>query len=62
MLRRVRAQPSTAALPAVALTGFGRVEDIVRAKAQGFATHLTKPIKIDQLIETLSGVLTSRDF
>jgi len=34
VLRRVRAQPSTAALPAVALTGFGRVEDIVRAKAE----------------------------
>jgi len=44
----------------VALTGFGRVEDTVRAKAEGFASHLTKPIKIDELIETLCGVMSSR--
>ena len=60
VLQKLRAQPSTAALPAVALTGFGRAEDIVRAKAEGFVTHLTKPIKIDELIETLCRVMTSR--
>jgi PAS domain S-box-containing protein len=61
VLQKLRAEPATAALPAVALTGFGRAEDILRAKAEGFASHLTKPIKIDELVETLCSVMTSRD-
>jgi PAS domain S-box-containing protein len=60
VLRRLRAQPSTAALPAVALTGFGRIEDVARAEAEGFVSHLTKPIEIDELIETICSAMTSR--
>ena len=60
VLKRLRAHQSTANLQAVALTGFGRAEDTVRAKAEGFVTHLTKPIKIDELVETLCRVMTSR--
>ena len=50
---RVRAEPRTAALPAIALTGFGRSQDVQRALEAGFDAHLTKPIVLDQLIATL---------
>ena len=41
--------------PAIALTGFGREEDVERARAAGFTTHLTKPIDFDHLL-TLARV------
>jgi CheY-like chemotaxis protein len=33
----------------IALTGWGRPEDIARTKAEGFAAHLIKPLKITEL-------------
>lgn len=48
-------------LPAVALTGFGRAEDAKRADAEGFAAHLTKPIDLNTLIETIHHVLVSQE-
>jgi len=41
----------------VALTGFGRAEDAERADAEGFDAHLTKPIDLDTLIETILNIL-----
>ncbi|HEY8185763.1 MAG TPA: PAS domain S-box protein [Pyrinomonadaceae bacterium] len=40
-------------LPVIALTGFGRVEDVSRSKAEGFLSHVTKPVDISKLIEIL---------
>jgi CheY-like chemotaxis protein len=40
----------------LALTGFGRPEDIERAKREGFFSHVTKPLDIDALIEVLKNV------
>jgi two-component system, chemotaxis family, CheB/CheR fusion protein len=37
--------------PAIALTGFGRAEDLESARAAGFTAHLTKPVEFDQLIK-----------
>jgi PAS domain S-box-containing protein len=37
----------------IALTGFGQDEDITNARAAGFDTHITKPIKIQVLHETI---------
>ena len=56
LLHKVRAQPSTESLPAIALTGFGRNEDAARALAEGFTSHLTKPLDLDKMIETLREV------
>ena len=52
-LSKLRALPGYHDLPAVALTGFGRPEDVQRAHAQGFYAHLTKPFDI----QTLAGLL-----
>ena len=40
----------------LSLTGFGPVEDIERAKAEGFSSHLTKPIDLDLLAKLLKNV------
>ena len=56
LLRRVRALPSGAELPVLALTGFGRAEDVQRAEAEGFFSHVTKPIDLGKLVEILSTV------
>jgi two-component system CheB/CheR fusion protein len=50
LLKELRKLPQMEQVPAVALTGFGRSADIERARAEGFAEHLTKPIDIDQLL------------
>ena len=52
-LNKLRALPGYHDLPAVALTGFGRPEDVQRAHAQGFYAHLTKPFDI----QALAGLL-----
>lgn len=50
LIRRLRRETRTAHIAAIALTGFGRPEDEERARAAGFDAHLTKPIRLDQLI------------
>ena len=48
-LGKLRRLPGYEDLPAVALTGFGRPEDVQRAQRQGFYAHLTKPFDIQTL-------------
>lgn len=50
LLRKLRELPDMAAIPAVALTGYGRSDDIERALNGGFAEHLTKPLDLDELL------------
>ena len=40
-------------IPAIALTGFGRPEDVQRAVREGFFAHLTKPFDIEMLASLL---------
>lgn len=53
LAQRVRGDASLRDLPLVALTGFGRTEDRVRALQAGFDEHLTKPIGVAALREAL---------
>ena len=55
-LSRLRQIPGKEDLPAVALTGFGRPEDVQRANDKGFYAHLTKPFDIQQLASLLQKV------
>jgi two-component system CheB/CheR fusion protein len=48
-LNQLRKVPGYQDLPAVALTGFGRPEDVQRTYDQGFVAHLTKPFDIQAL-------------
>ena len=44
-------------LRGIALSGFGMETDINKARAAGFAEHLTKPINFDRLDEAIRGLL-----
>ncbi|MBC7780441.1 MAG: PAS domain-containing protein [Proteobacteria bacterium] len=51
LIARLRRRTETARLPAIALTGYGRTQDIQAATQAGFNAHLTKPVDLDKLRE-----------
>ena len=44
-------------LKGIALSGYGREEDVRRSEQAGFSMHLTKPVDADALIETVARVI-----
>lgn len=52
-LQRLREIDGRQDVPVVAITGFGRSNDIARARAAGFYSHLTKPLNLQALAEVL---------
>jgi two-component system CheB/CheR fusion protein len=58
-VRKLRLLPGKTDVPVLALTGFGRAEDINRAQDAGFFAHLTKPYDVNVLTGILQG-LTDR--
>jgi two-component system CheB/CheR fusion protein len=54
LIRRVRAMPAFERIVAVALTGFGRQVDHRSALDAGFDAHLSKPVSMNALIQTLT--------
>jgi len=55
-LRRLRALPGRESVPVLALTGYGQAEDVRRAEAAGFYTHMTKPVDLELLMRSLRGL------
>ena len=53
-VRRLRSLPNKQNVRVVALTGFGRHEDIEQARSEGFVAHLTKPLDVEILLSFLS--------
>ena len=49
----LRKDPATAALRLIAVTGYGREEDRVKALESGFDLHLTKPVDPARLLDHL---------
>jgi two-component system, chemotaxis family, CheB/CheR fusion protein len=60
-IRRVRHNRSLATVPAIALTGASMGLDIQEALANGFTTHLTKPVEASELAKLIEQ-LTARRF
>src|SRR5215216_1158655 len=60
-LSRLRKLPGKEDLPAVALTGFGRPEDVQRASEKGFYAHLTKPFDLQTLARLLQQIPCKRE-
>jgi PAS domain S-box-containing protein len=58
LLRAIR-QHST--LPAIALTGYGMDTDVARYKQEGFNGHLTKPVDMELLRNTIRQLLVARE-
>ena len=52
-LQRLRQIKRQQHVPVIAITGFGRTDDIERARTAGFYSHLTKPLNIQALAEIL---------
>jgi PAS domain S-box-containing protein len=61
LIRKVRAlaPENGGRIPAIALTGYARAEDRVRALAEGFQTHVPKPVESVELITVIAS-LTGR--
>jgi two-component system CheB/CheR fusion protein len=57
LIARLRRQPRTKALPAIALTGHGQPQDIERALAAGFDAHLDKPVDVGRIDVLIAQVL-----
>jgi len=55
-LSELRKLPGQEDLPAIALTGFGRPEDMQRAASEGFYAHLTKPFDLQTLARLLQKI------
>ena len=55
LARRLRAAPQHAELYLVAMTGYGREEDRIAARAAGFDCHLVKPAEVDELQAVLAN-------
>ncbi len=53
VLRRLRADPSTARVPCVALSANAMPEDVQRARAAGFDDYWTKPIDLGDFLKAL---------
>ncbi len=59
VLRRLRADSLTAAIPCIALSANAMPADIERAKAAGFDDYITKPIDFAVLVKTIDDVLAA---
>jgi len=60
-LQRLRKIDGRQNVPVVAITGFGRSNDIARARAAGFYSHLTKPLNLQVLTDVLQQIAKERD-
>lgn len=52
-VRRLRELTRHKDVPVLAITGFGRPADVERAEAEGFFSHVTKPIDVNDLVQML---------
>jgi PAS domain S-box-containing protein len=56
-MKILRADPVTAHIPVVALSANAMPRDIAKALEAGFFRYLTKPIKVEEFMETLNAAL-----
>ena len=57
VLRRLRADARTRAIPVVAVSANAMHDDVAAGRAAGFDAYLTKPVDLDQLIDTVRSLL-----
>ena len=59
-LRRLRQISGRQHVPVIAITGFGRTDDVERARAAGFHSHLTKPLNLAALAAVLEPLTNGK--
>lgn len=59
LIEAIRQRPAARGgrVPAVALTGFSRIEDRRRALASGFQVHVIKPVEPDEILDIVVSLL-----
>jgi PAS domain S-box-containing protein len=62
LIRRIRSldSPEGRAIPAIALTGYARPEDRLRAKHEGFQMHLAKPVEPFELVALVKSLVAPK--
>ena len=55
LIRELR-ERSTSRVAAIAISGFGTTEDVRKALASGFDSHLTKPLQLSALLDALRDI------
>ncbi|NVB79865.1 MAG: PAS domain S-box protein [Kofleriaceae bacterium] len=58
-VKLLKAWPETTHIPVIALSAAALARDTSRAREAGFYRYLTKPVKIDELLDALNDVLDS---
>jgi signal transduction histidine kinase/ActR/RegA family two-component response regulator len=58
--KREQEQTSSARVPMLAVTAYGRVEDKVKILASGFDGHVVKPVDLAELSATIRSLVASR--
>ena len=58
-LRALRAAPETKDIPVIALTAAASERDKQRGMQAGFYRYITKPVKVDELLNALESLLMS---
>lgn len=57
LVAALRKSPRTANVPAIAITEFGRKQDVADALRAGFNGHLGKPVELQSLIDEIARVV-----
>ncbi|HEX7331140.1 MAG TPA: ATP-binding protein [Pyrinomonadaceae bacterium] len=60
-LQRLRKIDGRQDVPVIAITGFGRSDDIARVRAAGFYSHLIKPLNLQALTEVLQQLAKEKN-
>lgn len=58
MMMAIRKNGLNTATPSIALTGYGTLRDVEKAKAAGFTLHLRKPIDLQALIDAVTQAVS----
>ncbi len=60
LMEKLRDTTRAAQVPAIALTGYGRPQDVQRAMAAGYSAHLDKPVDFARLNQLVSQLLADK--
>ncbi|MBH1957989.1 MAG: PAS domain S-box protein [Burkholderiales bacterium] len=61
LIRNIRKRPGLRSLKAIALSGYGRQVDTVRALQSGFNAHLSKPATVAHICQTIAQLVPSAE-
>jgi CheY-like chemotaxis protein len=58
--KRLHEWPETRSIPVIGLSAAGMLRDSARVAAAGFYRYLEKPLRVEELVQTLETLLTPR--